>query len=201
MAKRFLQALLSATALVSTVAGCGGGGFHPPSDEEMIRNFYAHEEAFVEIAGILSACTYGDTYPPFSPIEHDEDSLCLASLGPDRCARLDSLLDTIGCERVRFISRHSLWQQEHRDYDSIPPVGELPDTVVSRVYFTYYAAGWSIGPSVDKEYVYDPEYPVADIGDGDLNGLYEQARADAKPYLIVSKPIKDGWHIELLYDR
>ncbi len=50
----------------------------------MIRNFHAHEDAFHEIAGILSDCPYGSTYPPFYPVERAEDSLCLANLGSEK---------------------------------------------------------------------------------------------------------------------
>lgn len=202
MLKKILQILLSSTALTFIITGCDNRSFNPPSDEDMIRNFHAHEDAFNEIVEILPKCPYGDIYPPFYPIERAKDSLCLASLGPDMCDRLDSLLDAVGCERVYFKSRHTLWQIKHRDYDSIPPVEELPDTIVSSVYIMYYCAGWSIGPSVDKQYVYKPENQSTDICDGDLNKLIEQVDADTgSPGGMASKHIKGDWYIELWYDK
>ena len=81
MASRFLQVLLSATVVAFIAVGCGNRGFNPPSDEDMIHNFYAHEDAFNEITEILLNCPYGDIYPPFYPIGSATDSLCLSSLG------------------------------------------------------------------------------------------------------------------------
>ena len=92
MASRFLQVLLSATVVAFIAVGCGNRGFNPPSDEDMIHNFYAHEDAFNEITEILLNCPYGDIYPPFYPIGSATDSLCLSSLGNEKCTRLDSLL-------------------------------------------------------------------------------------------------------------
>ena len=63
MASRFLQVLLSATVVAFIAVGCGNRGFNPPSDEDMIHNFYAHEDAFNEITEILLNCPYGDIYP------------------------------------------------------------------------------------------------------------------------------------------
>lgn len=75
MASRFLQVLLSATVVAFIAVGCGNRGFNPPSDEDMIHNFYAHEDAFNEITEILLNCPYGDIYPPFYPIGSATDSL------------------------------------------------------------------------------------------------------------------------------
>ena len=99
MASRFLQVLLSATVVAFIAVGCGNRGFNPPSDEDMIHNFYAHEDAFNEITEILLNCPYGDIYPPFYPIGSATDSLCLASLGNEKCTRLDSLLASVGGRR------------------------------------------------------------------------------------------------------
>ena len=201
MAKIFLK-ILQATTLTFMAVGCGNRGFNPPSDDDMLRNFHAHEYAFDEIAKILSNCPYGDTYPPFYPIENVEDSLCIASLGPEKCAHLDSLLAAVGSERVYFRSRHSLWQVEHRDFHSIPPVEELPDTVVAKVTVTYYADGWSIGPSVSKEYVYNQKNDSTGIWDIELNGLIEMLNNDPEvPGGMASKHIKGNWYIELWYDK
>lgn len=183
------------------VVGCRNRGFNPPSDEDMIRNFHAHECAFGEIAEILSNCPYGDTYPPFYPIESSEDSLCIASLGPEKCAHLDSLLAAVGSDRVYFRSRHSLWQIEHSDFHSIPPIEELPDTIVAGVTIIYYADGWSIGPSVYKEYVYSQKNDST-CTDMELNGLIEIFNDNPKvPDGMASKHIKGNWYIELWYDK
>ena len=96
MASIFLQVLLPATVVAFIAVGCGNRSFNPPSDEDMIRNFYAHEDAFNEITEILLNCPYGDIYPPFYPIGSATDSLCLASLGNEKCTRLDSLLASVG---------------------------------------------------------------------------------------------------------
>ena len=152
MASRFLQVLLSATVVAFIAVGCGNRGFNPPSDEDMIHNFYAHEDAFNEITEILLNCPYGDIYPPFYPIGSATDSLCLSSLGNEKCTRLDSLLASVGGRRLYFKSRHTLWQVEHGDFSSIPPIEELPDTIVPSISIIYYSAGWSVGPSVDKQY-------------------------------------------------
>lgn len=102
MASRFLQVLLSATVVAFIAVGCGNRGFNPPSDEDMIHNFYAHEDAFNEITEILLNCPYGDIYPPFYPIGSATDSLCLSSLGNEKCTRLDSLLASVGGRRLYF---------------------------------------------------------------------------------------------------
>lgn len=181
--------------------GCGNRGFNPPSDEDMIRNFYAHEDAFNEIAEILPNCPYGDIYPPFYPIGSATDSLCLSSLGDEKCARLDSLLASVSGKRVYFKSRHALWQIEHGDYNSIPPIEELPDTIASSVSIIYYSAGWSIGPSVDKQYSYRPASDPTDI-DGELNKLIRIVNDDPNtPGGMASKHIKGDWYIELWYDK
>lgn len=133
MASIFLQVLLPATVVAFIAVGCGNRSFNPPSDEDMIRNFYAHEDAFNEIIEILLNCPYGDIYPPFYPIGSATDSLCLASLGNEKCTRLDSLLASVGGRRLYFKSRHTLWQIEHGDFSSIPPIEELPDTIVPSI--------------------------------------------------------------------
>ena len=132
MASRFLQVLLSATVVAFIAVGCGNRGFNPPSDEDMIHNFYAHEDAFNEITEILLNCPYGDIYPPFYPIGSATDSLCLSSLGNEKCTRLDSLLASVGGRRLYFKSRHTLWQIEHGDFSSIPPLEELFCRLVCR---------------------------------------------------------------------
>ena len=197
-----MQVLMTAVVVAFMAAGCGNRGFNPPSDEEMMRNFYAHEDAFNEIAAILPKCPYGSVYPPFHPIERAEDSLCLASLGAEQCARLDSLLAAIGCERAYFKSRHALWQIEHGDFSSIPPIEELPDTIASSISIIYYAAGWSVGPSVDKQYVYKPESDPTDTADYELNDLIGIIRNEPEvPGGMASKHIKGDWYIELWYDK
>lgn len=202
MANGFSQVLLSATVMAFMAVGCGNRGFNPPSDEDMIRNFHAHEDAFNEIAEILPNCPYGDIYPPFYPIERATDSLCLSSLGDKRCARLDALLASVGGKKVYFKSRHTLWQIEHGDYNSIPPIKELPDTIASGISIIYYSAGWSIGPSVDKQYVYKPESDSTDTADYELNDLIGIISNDPKtPGGMASKHIKGNWYIELWYDK
>lgn len=203
MARKILQISLVVIALAFMVVKCGNSrGFNPPSDEDMIRNFHAHESVFNEIAKILSNCPYGSTYPPFYPIERAEDSLCLANLGSEKCARLDRLLAAVGSERVYFQSRHSFWQVEHHDYSSIPPVEELSDTIAPRISVIYYQAGWSIGPSLDKGYVYELAYTQTDTSAYDLNEIYEIIRNDPNmPGGGASKRIKGDWYIELSYDK
>ena len=81
MASRFLQVLLSATVVAFIAVGCGNRGFNPPSDEDMIHNFYAHEDAFNEITEILLNCPYGDIYPPFYPSDFQlSESKSIASM-------------------------------------------------------------------------------------------------------------------------
>lgn len=145
MASRFLQVLLSATVVAFIAVGCGNRGFNPPSDEDMIHNFYAHEDAFNEITEILLNCPYGDIYPPFYPIGSATDSLCLSSLGNEKCTRLDSLLASVGGRRLYFKSRHTLWQIEHGDFSSIPPIEELPPTPLfqASLSFTILPVGLS----------------------------------------------------------
>lgn len=144
MASRFLQVLLSATVVAFITVGCGNRGFNPPSDEDMIHNFYAHEDAFNEITEILLNCPYGDIYPPFYPIGSATDSLCLSSLGNEKCTRLDSLLASVGGRRLYFKSRHTLWQIEHGDFSSIPPIEELPTPLFqASLSFTILPVGLS----------------------------------------------------------
>ena len=202
MASRFLQGLLSATVVAFIAVGCGNRGFNPPSDEDMIHNFYAHEDAFNEITEILLNCPYGDIYPPFYPIGSATDSLCLSSLGNEKCTRLDSLLASVGGRRLYFKSRHTLWQIEHGDFSSIPPIEELPGVIFPSISIIYYSAGWSVGPSVDKQYAYrfaeDSTYAV----NWELNDLIELVRNDPDaPGGMASRHIEGDWYIELWYDK
>ena len=58
------------------------------------------------------------------------------------------LLASVGGRRLYFKSRHTLWQIEHGDFSSIPPIEELPDTIVPSISIIYYSAGWSVGSRV-----------------------------------------------------
>lgn len=88
MASRFLQVLLSATVVAFIAVGCGNRGFNPPSDEDMIHNFYAHEDAFNEITEILLNCPYGDIYPPFYPISGAQRIHCVCQVLAMKNARV-----------------------------------------------------------------------------------------------------------------
>ena len=99
-------------------------------------------------------------------------------------------------------SRHTLWQIEHGDFSSIPPIEELPDTIVPSISIIYYSAGWSVGPSVDKQYAYrfaeDSTYAV----NWELNDLIELVRNDPDaPGGMASRHIEGDWYIELWYDK
>lgn len=144
MASRFLQVLLSATVVAFIAVGCGNRGFNPPSDEDMIHNFYAHEDAFNEITEILLNCPYGDIYPPFYPIGSATDSLCLSSLGNEKCTRLDSLLASVGGRRLYFKSRHTLWQMNMAILAQFLPLRNCPTPLFqASLSFTILPAGLS----------------------------------------------------------
>ena len=127
MASRFLQVLLSATVVAFIAVGCGNRGFNPPSDEDMIHNFYAHEDAFNEITEILLNCPYGDIYPPFYPIGSATDSLCLSSLGNEKCTRLDSLLASVGGHTVQIGASPHTAKQVAEKHQFCRPVSRLID--------------------------------------------------------------------------
>lgn len=153
MASRFLQVLLSATVVAFIAVGCGNRGFNPPSDEDMIHNFYAHEDAFNEITEILLNCPYGDIYPPFYPIGSATDSLCLSSLGNEKCTRLDSLLASVGGRRLYFKSRHTLWQIEHGDFSSIPPIKDFFIVIICHSHYSLselISNGNKLSPSLKR---------------------------------------------------
>lgn len=66
----------------------------------------------------------------------------------------------------------------------------------------HYSAGWSVGPSVDKQYAYrfaeDSTYAV----NWELNDLIEPVRNDPDaPGGMASRHIKGDWYIELWYDK
>lgn len=108
----------------------------------------------------------------------------------------------MGGRRLYFKSRHTLWQIEHGDFSSIPPIEELPDTIVPSISIIYYSAGWSVGPSVDKQYAYrfaeDSTYAV----NWELNDLIELVRNDPDaPGGMASRHIEGDWYIELWYDK
>ena len=68
--------------------------------------------------------------------------------------------------------------------------------------FSYYSAGWSVGPSVDKQYAYrfaeDSTYAV----NWELNDLIELVRNDPDaPGGMASRHIEGDWYIELWYDK
>ena len=78
----------------------------------------------------------------------------------------------------------------------------LPDTIVPSISIIYYSAGWSVGPSVDKQYAYrfaeDSTYAV----NWELNDLIELVRNDPDaPGGMASRHIEGDWYIELWYDK
>ena len=103
---------------------------------------------------------------------------------------------------VETVHQSPLWQIEHGDFSSIPPIEELPDTIVPSISIIYYSAGWSVGPSVDKQYAYrfaeDSTYAV----NWELNDLIELVRNDPDaPGGMASRHIEGDWYIELWYDK
>lgn len=161
---------------------CGCGRSNPPTDDEMIQHFYAHESAFNQIKEELASMrTDYSHYPPYYPY----DTTCLAGMSISTQEALDSLLVEIGCERI-FYSVEAGGQQEYEK--------EMPDVYLS---IPYFASGYSIG-GTSKDFVYSTTIggsPFEIIEDRELNDIYREQKNT-----IVYKSIKGNWYIRLMHD-
>lgn len=159
----------------------------PPSDDEMIQNFITHEAAFNKLKEVVSEFRYSSCYPPYHSMD-EQDSLFLKELSEADKLLLDSLLNVIGSERVRFTGREK-WK-EYYGLDTTETIIDLP----------YYAHGYSIG-GTEKYFIHDPRarkgmtYPITEHGD--LNEIYRRRYNDT----ILCKPIKGDWYIMLEHDN
>lgn len=94
--------------ITSLFISCGASEV-PPTDNEMIQHFYAHESAFNQIKELVSMRPNSSYYPPY----HPNDTICLTEISIPTQKALDSLLVEIGCKRIFYavkgVSPKTLW--------------------------------------------------------------------------------------------
>ena len=191
--------ILFLTSLLAT--SCGKPPI-PPTDEEMIRHFNAHEATFKKIYEIIANSSEGSFhYPPLFPDEiiisdsagqqsdisgksdNEQDTPIYGLLMPDRM-QLDSLLAEIGCGFI-LVDR-----QEQKMTDSIK---------LNLVIPYYYSNGLAIS-GTSKKFLYNPDlrnHRIRFTEHGDLNEICRRTYCDTTLY----KPIKGNWYIKLDHER
>lgn len=160
---------------------CGTSSTVPPTDDEMVQHFYAHESAFNQIKELISVCPNNSYYPPY----HLNDTICLIGMSTPMQKKLDSLLTEIGCKRIFYTIK-----AEKQVYEKETPNIELS--------IQYFVSGYSVGGTA-KEFVYSTIagrlFPV--IENRELNDIYQKQCNDT----ILYKQIKENWFIRLIHDN
>ena len=158
-----------------------GTSVSPPTDDEMIQHFYAHESAFNQIKELVSMRPNSSYYPPY----HPNDTTCLAGISIPTQQALDSLLREIKCKRIFYAVKTG-----RQEYEKEMPEVEL--------CVQYFVSGYSVGGTT-KEFVYSTtvvkQFEV--IENRELNSIYQEQYNDT----ILYKSINGNWFIRLIYDN
>lgn len=169
--------ILSVTCLFTSC----GTSVVPPTDNEMIQHFYAHESAFNQIKDLISECPYNLYYPPY----HPNDTVCLIGISFPIKQKLDSLLSEIRGKRIFYTVKTG--KQEYEK--------ETPNVELSILYFV---SGYSVGGTT-KEFVYSTtvgkQFEV--IENRELNNICQEQYNDT----ILYKSINRNWFIRLIHDN
>lgn len=167
-------------SVICLFASCGTS-VAPPTDNEMIQHFYAHESAFNQIKELVSMCPNNSYYPPY----HPNDTTCLAGISIPTQKALDSLLVEIRCKRI-FYAVKARGQADEK---------EMPDV---ELCLQYFVSGYSVGGTT-KEFVYSTtvgkQFEV--IENRELNHIYQERYNDT----ILYKSINRNWFIRLIHDN
>lgn len=166
--------------ITSLFISCGASEV-PPTDNEMIQHFYAHESAFNQIKELVSMRPNSSYYPPY----HPNDTICLTEISIPTQKALDSLLVEIGCKRIFYAVKAG-----GQEYEK-----EMPDV---ELCVPYFVSGYSVGGTT-KEFVYSTtvgrQFEV--IEDRELNNIYQEQYNDT----ILYKSINENWFIRLVHDN
>lgn len=150
----------------------------PPSEEWLRENFQTHKSDFDEIVDIAMSVPIDDyfVYPGYiysdTITRNERDSIYYAELGETKRARLDSLLQVVGCMDVRVVPvRHNL-------------------------SLTCYRFGSFRGWAVTYHYKGNRPSSMTFVEDKDLYEafLYWQGDKSFRPY--PRKELDSHWHLE-----
>lgn len=169
-----------------------------PTDQEMIDNFNKHKVVFEEIRQLVATDMPVGHYPLF---QYDKDSVQMDLVPLEKRLLLDSLLKTVGIERVYYTEK---------DFD-------VRDTIYAkRITFLYYSWGLSITGGA-KSYVYaphlkdvlksyeeellaDPElgkFTIKKLTDEDLDKVAQRYTTDTELY----RALNGDWYIMREWDN
>ena len=138
----FIAGLVILLSMTSSLVSCSGRGTSPPSDDDMISHFKAHEREFTELRKMMA------THPQLRGVSPDEVDLGLRASGltAARIAHYRALMRKTGIKEA-----------DEKDW-------EYPHSVWFQTYY-----GGSIGTSDEKGYMYSrkPPDPLVDSLNGD----------------------------------
>ena len=175
--RRGIRHIAAASLFAVLCSGCQHNA-NPPSEEWLRANFNAHESEFDEIAAIalrvpVDDCfvypghIYGDTI-----IRNETDSIFFAELGVAKRARLDNLLQAVGCMDL-----------------SASPANR-------NISLTCYRYGSIRGWTVNYTYMGERPSVLTFVEDNDLYDafLYWQGDKSKRPFPRIE--LNKHWHIE-----
>lgn len=175
--RRGIRHLAVASLFAVLCSGCQHNA-NPPSEEWLRANFKAHESEFDEIAAIALSVPVDDcfVYPGYiygdTIIRNETDSIFFAELGAAKRARLDSLLQAVGCMDL-----------------SASPANR-------NISLTCYRYGSIRGWTVNYTYMGERSSVLTFVEDKDLydSFLYWQGDKSKRPF--PRKELNKHWHIE-----
>lgn len=150
----------------------------PPSEEWLREYFYVHESEFEEIATIALSVLLDDcfVYPGYiygdTIARTESDSIFFAELGAAKRARLDSLLQTVGC----------------MDMSASPSNRNIS--------LTCYRYGSIRGWTVNYTYIGERPSALVLVEDKDLYDAFLYWQGDKSKRPFPRKELNRHWHIE-----
>lgn len=172
-----IRHLAVASLLAVLCSGCQHNA-NPPNEEWLRANFNAHESEFDEIATIALSVPINDgvVYPGYiygdTIIRNETDSIFFAELGAAKRARLDSLLQTVGCMVL-----------------SASPANR-------NISLTCYRYGSIRGWTVNYTYMGERSSVLAFVEDKDLYDTFLYWQGDKSKRPFPRKELNKHWHIE-----
>lgn len=175
--RRGIRHLVVVSLLAVLCSGCQPDA-NSPSEKWLRANFNAHESEFDEIAAIALSVSVDDcvVYPGYiygdTIIRNESDSIFFAELGAAKRARLDSLLQTVGCMDMSA------------------------STANQNISLTCYRYGSIRGWTVNYTYMDERPSVLTFVEDKDLYEAFLYWQGDKSKRLFPRKELNKHWHIE-----
>lgn len=172
-----IRHLAVASLFAVLCSGCQHNA-NPPSEEWLRANFNAHESEFDEIAAIALSVPVDDcfVYPGYiygdTIIRNETDSIFFAELGVAKLARLDNLLQAVGCMDL-----------------SASPANR-------NISLTCYRYGSIRGWTVNYTYMGERPSVLTFVEDKDLYDAFLCWQGDKSKRPFPRKHLNKHWHIE-----